>query len=203
MKDLKFDELLRKVLEATSQTPDGIYSPREDTFLMLDGIANLEFESKRVLDLGTGSGVLGLYCALRGADVTVADIDEQAVQHATEAGKRLGVQLHGVTSDLFSNLPGKFEWILFNPPYLPSEGLNDRTVDGGPKGKVVIDRFLDDLPNHMSKNGAAFLLVSSLNEPASLMAAHQELEFSTVATRRLFFEELQLLRARLRHDFSS
>jgi release factor glutamine methyltransferase len=170
---------------------------------MLDEITHLEFEGKRVLDLGTGSGVLGLYCALRGAHVMVADIDERAVHHAIDVGKRLGVELQGVTSDIFENLSERFEWILFNPPYLPSEGLNDRTVDGGPKGRVVINRFLDDLPNHILKNGAAFLLVSSLNEPASLTAAHQEFEFATVATRRLFFEELQVLRARLRNDFSS
>jgi len=170
---------------------------------MLDEITRLEFESKRVLDLGTGSGVLGLYCALRGADVTVADIDEEAVRYATEAGKHLGVEIHGITSDVFSNIPGKFDWVLFNPPYLPSEGLNDRTVDGGPKGRIVINKFLDDLPNHISKDGAALLLVSSLNEPASLILSHQELEFTTLATRRLFFEELQVLRARLRHDLSS
>ena len=200
---MKSDELLKKVLEATTQTPDAIYSPREDTFLMLDGITHLEFEDKRVLDLGTGSGVLGLYCALRSAHVTVADIDEQAVHHATEAAKRLGVDVHGVTSDLFSNLPDRFDWILFNPPYLPSEGLKDRTVDGGPKGRVVIDKFIEDLPNHLSENGAAFLLVSSLNEPTSLMAAHRELEFSPQVTRQLFFEELQVLRVCLRHDFSS
>jgi release factor glutamine methyltransferase len=202
LKDLNSDEFVRRVLEATSQTPTSIYSPREDTLLMLDEITQLDFEGKSVLDLGTGSGILGLYCALRGAHVTVADIDEKAVHHATEAGKRLGVELHGVTSDLFSNLPDTFDWILFNPPYLPSEGINDRTVDGGHKGRMVIDRFLEGLPDHLSENGTAFLLVSSLNEPASLMAAHHEIDFSTLASRGLFFEELQVLRARLRHDFS-
>jgi release factor glutamine methyltransferase len=170
---------------------------------MLEGINDFEFQGKRALDLGTGSGIVGLYCALRGAHVTVADIDERAVHYAMDAGKRLGVELQGTTSDLFQNLSGKFDCIMFNPPYLPSESLNDRTVDGGPKGTVVINRFLDDLPNHISKDGAAFLLVSSLNEPASLTASHGKLEFSTIATKRLFFEELQLLRARLRNDFSS
>ena len=170
---------------------------------MLDGAREIDAEGKRVLDLGTGSGILGLYCALRGARVTVSDLDEQAVQFATEAGKRLGVELQGVTSDLFTNLPGKFELILFNPPYLPSDCLKDRTVDGGPNGIAVIKRFLEDLPKHVSKDGAALLLVSSLNNPASLTATHPEFEFSTLITRRLFFEELQVLCARFRHDLSS
>lgn len=203
MKDPKSAELMRRVIEATSQAPSDLYSPQEDTFLMLEGIGDLDLEAKKLLDLGTGSGVIGIFCALRGAEVTVSDIDEKAVQHALEVGKQFGIKIKGITSDLFSNLPGQFEWILFNPPYLPSVGFDDRTVDGGPQGRAVINKFLGQLPSHLSKSSTALLVVSSLNDPASLIATHQEFDFLTLATRQLFFEELQLLRARLRNDFPS
>jgi release factor glutamine methyltransferase len=203
LKNPKPDEILRRVLETISQGPSNLYSPREDTYLMIDAVRTAQVEGKRVLDLGTGSGILGLYCALRGAHVTAADIDDQAVRHATEAAKRLGVKLQGITSDLFSNIPYQFDLILFNPPYLPSVDFKDRTVDGGPEGRVVINKFLSDLSGHLAKNGVAYLLISSLNDPASITTTHTRYVFNTVAKRSLFFEELQILCARLRNNFSS
>ncbi|HUK28066.1 MAG TPA: HemK2/MTQ2 family protein methyltransferase [Candidatus Acidoferrales bacterium] len=203
MKDPKSAELTRRVLQATSQTPDDLYSPQEDTFLLLDGVGDIELQGKSLLDLGTGSGVLGIFCALRGAIVTVADIDQRAVEFALEVGKRLGVKMKGITSDLFSNLPGRFEWVLFNPPYLPSASIDDKTIDGGRHGTAIIERFLGELPSHLSKGGTALLVVSSLNDPPSLIKSYKNIEFGAVGSRQLFFEELQLLRARLRKDFSS
>ena len=203
MKDSESDELLRRVLEAISQVPSSLYSPREDTYLMLDAVRAVEVGGKKVLDLGTGSGILGLYCALRGADVTAADIDDQAVQHAIDAAGRLRVKLQGITSDLFRKIPNQFDLIFFNPPYLPSVDSKDRTVDGGADGRDVINKFLSDLSEHLAKNGVAYLLVSSLNDPASVVASHREYVFKTIATRSLFFEELQILCVRLRNDLSS
>jgi len=193
---------MRRVLQATSQTPDDLYSPQEDTFLLLDGVGDIDLQGKNLLDLGTGSGVLGTFCALRDAIVTVADLNERTVEFALDVGKRLGVKMKGITSDLFSNLPGQFEWILFNPPYLPSSGIEDKTIDGGPHGTAIINRFLDQLPSHLSKNGTALMVVSSLNDPPSLISTYKNMEFVTLDTRQLFFEKLQLLRARLRNDFS-
>ena len=202
MKDPKSVEMMRRVLQATNQTPDDLYSPQEDTFLMLDGVGDVDIEGMTVLDLGTGTGALGIFCAFRGAIVTASDINEGAVEFALEVGKRLGVRVKGVVSDLFANLPDKFDWVLFNPPYLPSVNIDDKTVDGGPHGTAVINRFLDQLPFHLSKRGTALMVVSSLNDPASLIKSYENFEFTTVGNRQLFFEELQLLRARLRNDLS-
>lgn len=51
---------------------------------MIDAIDTLSVERKKVLDLGTGSGILGLYCALRQADVTGADVDDLAIRHTAD-----------------------------------------------------------------------------------------------------------------------
>lgn len=168
---------------------------------MVQALATIPLGQKKVLDLGTGSGILGLYCAMRGADVTASDVDEVAVTEAGRAAKRLGVELKLLLSDLFSNVAGKFDLVLFNPPYLPSKDYEDRTVDGGPRGTLLTDRFLNDLPAHLEKGGESLLLFSSLNDAASVQLRHGNIEFTTVARRSLFFEELQVLRVRLRDDF--
>lgn len=193
-------DVLREILRAIGETPKGVYYPNDDSFLMLDAIADVAVEAKEVLDLGTGSGILGLFCAMRGALVTVADIDEIAVRQALKAAKSLGVRLMPRVSDLFSNVSGKFDLVLFNPPYLPSSEIADGTIDGGPNGTTLAKRFLHDLPNHLKEYGTALLLLSSLNEPTSLIDEHPEIHFSLAKKRALFFEELQVLCLRLREQ---
>jgi len=196
------NEILRKILAAMRRVPPQVYAPGDDTFLMIDAISTLSVEGKNVLDLGTGTGILGLYCALSNAHVTASDIDELAIRHAADTARLLSVELKLIVSDLFSNIPGQFDLVLFNPPYLPSEGAHDGTIDGGSGGRDLIIRFLEELPNHLQKDGSALLLVSSLNSPNTLRNNYYSFEFSTVAKRALFFEELEVLRVRLRNDLS-
>jgi methylase of polypeptide subunit release factors len=92
--------------------------------------------------------------------------------------------------------------VLFNPPYLPSVTVKDRAIDGGLMGADVIRRFLLELPNHLKKDGTALMLVSSMNDIPSLVQEYSEFEFSIVAKRPLFFEELQVLRVRFRDSLA-
>jgi release factor glutamine methyltransferase len=200
---LKDFKLLGKILNAIGDVPKDIYYPSDDSFLILSVISELALEGKEVLDMGTGSGLLGLYCAMRGAIVTVADVDEIALHHTVKAAKELGVPLRKAVSDLFSNVHERFDLVLFNPPYLPTVNVSDRTVDGGSKGRDLIDRFLSDLPKHMTEDGTAILLVSSLNDPESLIDEHPEFRISIEKKCSFFFEELQVLNLRLREDFTA
>jgi release factor glutamine methyltransferase len=192
------DGVARKVLRAILPVPEGIYSPSDDSFLMLDVLSALTVQKKEVLDVGTGSGILGLCCAMRGAKVTITDQDEEALRHAHKAAQTLGVNLTALVSDLFSNISGQFDLVIFNPPYLPSTSREDSTVDGGNAGAMLSRKFLEDLGNHLKSDGHALLLVSSLNDPSSLIAEHSEYAFSVLGKRHLFFEELEVLSLKFR-----
>ena len=189
---------LKKILGVVASAPREVYSPAEDSFLMLEAISTIPVANRDVLDVGTGSGIQGLYCALMGANVTVTDIDPVSVGWVQQAAQTLGVTLTAVQSDLFSNVSERFHLVLFNPPYLPSESFEDRTVDGGSKGKDLAARFLAGLPTHLNEDGTALLLLSSQNDPASLIADQKGFEVSVVAKRAFFFEELQVLCLRFR-----
>lgn len=195
--------MLAKILRAIGDTPKNVYAPSDDTFLMLNAVAQLGVEGRTVLDVGTGSGILGLFCAMRGAQVTISDIDESALRQAQQAARTLGLKLQPLLSDLFSKVQGQFEIVLFNPPYLPSSTIDDRAVDGGLRGSLLSDRFLDELPSHLKRDSMALLLVSSVNDVPSLLEKHAKLQFSVIAKRALFFEELRVLRVGFRDDFSS
>ncbi len=192
------DRILRKVLQAILPVPEGIYPPSDDSFLMLDAISTISVEQKEVLDIGTGSGILGLCCAMRSAIVTAADTDERALQHIQTAARKLGISLTALASDVFSNITGQFDVIIFNPPYLPSTIYEDTTVDGGREGATLAREFLENLGKHLKPDGVALLLLSSQNDPASMVAEHPEFDFSVTARRALFFEELSALSVKFR-----
>jgi len=174
------------------------YEPREDSFLMLDALAELSLRGLRLLDIGTGSGILAAYCARRGADVTASDIDTEAIKGLQITSDRMGISIKLVICDLFSKIHERFDIVVFNPPYLPSSTIGDQTTDGGKHGTEVISRFLSELAQHLVENGRGMLVVSSLNDPACLMTRYPDLIFKTVRERSLFFERLYVLEAKAR-----
>jgi release factor glutamine methyltransferase len=197
------EEILRKILHAIGDVPKNVYSPSDDTFLMLDAIAKISVGGKQVLDIGTGSGILGLFCASRGAHVTVTDVDQSALEYAQKTARVLALGLQTVLSDVFSNVQGKFDLVTFNPPYLPSSTVEDRTVDGGPGGIALSKRFLGGLGEHLNCDGTALLLISTLNDSASLISeVNPEFQYEVMAKRQLFFEELQVLSVRFRDSLA-
>ncbi len=203
MQEAENEEILRKILRAIGDVPKNVYSPSDDTFLMLDALAKIPIERKKVLDVGTGSGILSLFCAARGAHVTATDVDELCLQTVQKAARTLGLSIRAILSDLFSNVREQFNVIIFNPPYLPSSTVEDRTVDGGPDGTALSKRFLRSLADHLERDGTALLLVSSLNDSVSLFSAGiPEFQYEVTAKRSLFFEELQVLSVRFRDDLA-
>ena len=82
----------------------------------------------RILDLCTGSGCIGIACALEfpGSEVTLSDISPDCLDLASR-----NIALHGLEervaalqSDLFSGLEGKFDLIVTNPPYVGQEEVD-------------------------------------------------------------------------------
>jgi release factor glutamine methyltransferase len=107
----------------------------------------------------------------------------------------MGIQIKAVTCDLFSKIHERFDIVVFNPPYLPSSTMGDRTTDGGKAGTEVINRFLSELTRHLVENGRGMLVISSLNDPERMMIRHSDLSFKRLCERSLFFERLYVLEA--------
>ena len=108
----------------------GVFHPGlfGSTTALLRCIKNLELNRKSVLDLGCGSGLLGLYAAEQGAMVTAVDIHADAVVNTCQNAERNGLRLKVYQSDLFSAIPKEnFDLILVNPPYF--EGQPEEEAD--------------------------------------------------------------------------
>src|SRR5689334_2538461 len=182
---------------------DSVYEPAEDTQLIL---ANLKARrGERALELGTGRGDLALALARQGAQVTATDINPAAAAVAMARAQSQGLAVAGLVGDLFAPVRGRFDLIVFNPPYLPTAGEDkvrgplNAAFDGGADGLDVTRRFLAGLPAHLAQGGRALTLVSSLSPWAAFEAAvPRALKARVVARARFAFEELVLVELRRR-----
>lgn len=123
----------------------------------------------KVLDMGAGGGCIGLSLAKfwPQSEVTLADISEDALELARLNAQRLGVQPRFVRSDLFEKLPGRFEIIVANLPYIPAaeramlqrEVLRDppAALFGGGTGLEIVERFIAESPSHLEDRGVLAL----------------------------------------------
>jgi len=141
--------------------PDQVYSPEADTLMLLDAASAEARPGDRVLEVGTGSGLIAAEMA-RIARVVATDINPHAVLCAGRAGVEV------VRTDLFAGIRGPFDLVLFNPPYLPTqpeERVDDwleYALDGGKSGRAVIERFARSVGDVLAPEGRLLLLISSL-----------------------------------------
>ena len=157
--------------------------------LLADGSIDdfLGEHTRRVLDLCTGNGSLAVLAAMAWPDVEVtgADISPDALAVA-----RINVDQHGLQdrislqlSDGLAQLPGPWDLILCNPPYvnaasmaqLPAEYRAEPTLAlaGGADGMDFIRQLLQDAPARMSEN--AVLVLEIGNERSHFEAAFGQL----------------------------
>ncbi len=172
-----------------------VYQPAEDSYLMsrilkeqipklITTNPNLKF-----LEIGAGSGIhleTAKNAGIRNENIFSSDIDKKSVSHCNLLG------FNCIHSDLFNNITGKYDMIIFNPPYLPEdarEPAGSRTqTTGGKKGNEIILRFLKDAKSHLNSNGKIFLITSSLSEDVDF----DKIGYITkeLGCEKLFFERL-------------
>jgi len=174
-----------------------VYAPAEDTYLLLSAIEVVKGE--KVLEMGCGSGIIAMHMARAGAVVTAADLDERVVRATVNSARLNKLDIRAVQSDLFTAVSGRFDLIVFNPPYLRGEvqGQEDLCWAGGSDGVRLTARFLDDAKEHLEPGGRVLLLISDDMDLSALENALREWKAETVASRTLFFEELRVLRLTL------
>ena len=184
-------------------TDDNVYVPAEDSYLLAD---NLEIKKgQSVLEIGTGSGIVAMYASRLTDDITVTDINFDACELARKNFAENGIEnIEILWGNLFEVVENrKFDVILFNTPYLPTEDdeVLDNTInyafDGGLNGRKVIDLFLNEVGNHLNDGGIVQMIQSSLSGNDETLAKLDELGFiaEIAASEHFFFEDITLINA--------
>ena len=143
-----------------------VLDPRPDSELIIDVTKKLLFDGMKVLDLGCGSGCLGisLYQENPNICLSLADLSKKALSLSKINSVQLKAECKFIYSDLFTNIYDKFDLIITNLPYVskgdffklqkeiilyePHEALY-----GGISGLDKIEQFLGSVNNHLNENG--------------------------------------------------
>jgi len=167
-----------------------MYKPREDSLLLE---RYLHLAKGKVLEIGTGSGFLA-NSAAKNPDVEsvlAADVDEEAIEYCETYYQNK--KLSFIVSNLFENVSGKFDTIIFNPPYLPRDkGMEDKVLYGGKKGHEVLGKFLSQAKEHLNKDGIILIVFSSLTDKKKVdeMIKEHGFSFKELERKHIFFEDL-------------
>jgi release factor glutamine methyltransferase len=150
-------------------TLPGVFRPRSDSWMLARALAHEGLPAgARVLDVCTGSGVLAITAAQRGAHATAVDVSRRAVLCARLNARLNGVRVRAVRGDLLAAVGGeRFDAIVSNPPYLPGDpelprSGAQRAWEGGHDGRALLDRLCEQAPRHLAPGGVLLVVHSSL-----------------------------------------
>jgi release factor glutamine methyltransferase len=182
-----------------------VYEPAEDTFLIAENMRVTEDDT--VLDMGTGCGILAVLAAEKAKSVLAVDVNPYALQCAVKNAENNGVKerIDFRQGDLFQPIKQneRFNLILFNAPYLPSEPDEEKSWigkawAGGRNGRKILDRFVMDAPNFLAAGGRIQLVQSSLSDVNRTIEMFGELDLraTVVAQVKVAFESIVLVEAK-------
>ncbi|WP_017612589.1 HemK2/MTQ2 family protein methyltransferase [Nocardiopsis salina] len=188
--------------------PPGVYRAQEDTSLLRSVLRERgqqgRVTGRSVLDVGSGTGALGIEAFRAGASsLTAIDLSLRSV-----LASWLNSRLHGVPAmvrrgDLFAPVSRqRFDLVLANPPYMPAAGLLPsrhrmaRCWDAGPDGRVLIDRICAGAPSVLDEDGTLLLVHSGLSDEQITLERFEEAGLVPEVVRRARVPFGPVLRAR-------
>lgn len=172
-----------------------MYGPSEDTYFMEDILAN--YRGNIALEVGIGSGYLTRLLCTNFEFVVGTDIDVDSIMYAKNNTLANISNKLLVCSDLSLPLKCKFDLIISNPPYLPTDlgNLDDISVYGGKKGIELTIRLLRSIQLQLSERGKIVLMRSTLADLKKMDDFIDNLFLSSkiIAKKAFFFESLEIL----------
>lgn len=166
--------------------------PRPESETMIDLLKDfarqpelpLSPNAPKLVDVGTGSGCLGITAKLElpELDVTLIDTSRHALTVAENNARRLQADVTLLRSDLLRKFPFEASYILANLPYVgedwevspetrfePSEALYAKK-----DGLAVIFRLLEEAPSRLSANGIVFIEADPRQHEAIIRKAYEQ-----------------------------
>lgn len=153
--------------------------PRFDTELLVEWVLSDQTGRQTGLDLGSGSGAIGITLKLEQPQLrmTLSDVSAGALAVSRKNATALGADVDFALSDLLANIPGRFDFIVSNLPYIDvaeQDVMDESTKLFEPplalyaknKGLALFERLFKQLPEHVGAGSAVYLEFGYHQQPA-------------------------------------
>ena len=169
------------------ESHNNYYIPAEDSIFFADYLKDKKGRS--ALDIGTGSGILANILSTNFSLVVATDVNISALVKAHDTLDNC------ICCNAADALHARFDLVVCNLPYLPSDELLDPAVDGLHDGTVIPSMIIKSASSRIEKNGKMVFLTSSLAKYETLVQLAESLGFhvTIVAKKKLFYEELIII----------
>jgi release factor glutamine methyltransferase len=171
--------------------------PRPETEQLVELVeARIENRESRIVDVGTGSGVIAISLAAKfpGAKILAVDISDDALALAQENAAMLNLKdrVQFLKSCLLENVEGAFDLIVANLPYvstqdrhtLSREVLHDPEVAlfAGKRGDELVRELIDQAPRRLHPGGLLALEIG-LGQSETLLSALAEKNYRDICSK--------------------
>lgn len=154
----------------TFKVNENVLIPRQDTELLVENVVDCLGNGKRtVLDMCTGSGCIAVSIDRLSKDskVTAVDISEKALEVAQENNRFNNANVTFIQSDLFTNVTGRYDIIVSNPPYIRTDEIPKlmeevkshepvMALDGMEDGLYFYKKICNEASDYLNDNGKIF-----------------------------------------------
>ena len=183
MEENKWDNLIKhpdyeiNIKNMNLMIKDGVFTPDPKiTNSALIIINNLpKVKDLDVLDVGCGTGIIGIYCALKGAkNVLAVDNSDKALENTRINLKKnnLKDRVKVVKSNLFENVNGKFDYIFANLPIL------DEVWDLDVSTTNTVQKYILECKDYVKKGGKVYFTWASFSDITPLRELCSKLDYS-------------------------
>ena len=178
----------------TFKVNEDVLIPRQDTETLVETVVKkIKDKNVKVLDIGTGSGCVGISIAklCPNAEVTLLDYSDAVLEVAEENAKLNGVNVNFVRCDILEEIPeGKFDVIVSNPPYIETDTIFSldnivsryeptEALDGGFDGLIFYQRIAE-LASEIMEDNSFIAFEIGYNQGEAVTEILDEAEFSSI-----------------------
>ncbi len=166
------DQLILRIRETeiVLDPAQGVFMPSQNGLFYANSI--LINAGERVIDIGTGSGVLAIMAAKLGAQVDATDYDTRAIEAAAWNAAINHVNINFRFGSLFADVAGHFDVIIANLPneivapekLAAIDEVDARVFEGGERGNEHILALLSAAKNYMNRSSRLYLPIHTLTD---------------------------------------
>jgi release factor glutamine methyltransferase len=173
----------------------GVFHPKffYSSKIFAEFIESLTLKNKRILDLGTGSGILALNAAKLSGISTASDFSELAIQNVKINAELNNLKLTIIKSDLFDDIPKQiFDYIFINPPYYAKNPENESDFAWYCGNEFqYYSKLFDQIAEYINVDSKVFMILSESCDLKSIMnvANNYDVKLNEIFQKKVFFEQ--------------